>query len=116
MVAELLGRSGQSLADLLAARRAAFPSSGEINFRVADVQAAVARIAAAYAPLALGRDTLDGLSPVSYTHLDVYKRHLFDRLKQPAIAAKAAPTRGKGAVAGQNDAVGAGHVLSLIHI
>ena len=62
VVAELLGRSGQSLADLLAARRAAFPSSGEINFRVADVQAAVARIAAAYAPLALGRDTLDGLS------------------------------------------------------
>ena len=62
VVAELLGRSGQSLADLLAARRAAFPSSGEINFRVADVRATVARIEAVYAPLALGRDTLDGLS------------------------------------------------------
>ncbi len=62
VVAELLGRSGQPLADLLAARRAAFPSSGEINFRVADVRATVARIEAAYAPRALRRDTVDGLS------------------------------------------------------
>lgn len=62
LVAELMGRSGQSLAQLLAARRAAFPSSGEINFRVADVPAVVARIEAAYAPQAQARDDLDGLS------------------------------------------------------
>lgn len=62
LVAELMGRSGQSLAQLLAARRAAFPSSGEINFRVADVGAVVARIEAAYAPRAQARDDLDGLS------------------------------------------------------
>lgn len=62
VVAELLGRSGQSLADLLAARRAAFPSSGEINFRVADVRATVARIEGVYAPLAVRREDLDGLS------------------------------------------------------
>ena len=62
LVAELMGRTGQSLADLLAARRAAFPSSGEINFRVKDAKAVVARIEAAYAPKATARDDLDGLS------------------------------------------------------
>ena len=60
LVAELMGRSGRSLADLLAEARAAFPSSGEINFRVADVAAAVGRVEAA---LAGGKvDRLDGLS------------------------------------------------------
>ncbi|WP_309664885.1 phosphomannomutase [Tabrizicola sp.] len=62
LVAELMGRSGRSLADLLAERRAAFPSSGEINFRVADVPAAVARVEAAMAPKAVTRDDTDGLS------------------------------------------------------
>ena len=46
LVAELMGRSGQPLSALLAERRAAFPSSGEINFRVPDVPAAIARIEA----------------------------------------------------------------------
>ncbi|MEO5619740.1 MAG: phosphomannomutase [Cypionkella sp.] len=62
LVAELIGRSGKSLAELLAARRAAFPSSGEINFSVADTAATVARIEQVYAPLAQNRDDLDGLS------------------------------------------------------
>ena len=62
LVAELLGRRGVALADLLAERRAAFPSSGEINFRVADPAAAVARVEAALAPGAVARDTTDGLS------------------------------------------------------
>jgi phosphomannomutase len=62
LIAELIGRSGQSLAELLAARRAAFPSSGEINFSVADTAATVARIEQVYAPLAQNRDDLDGLS------------------------------------------------------
>ena len=62
LVAELLSRSGQSLRDVLAARRAEFPSSGEVNFRVADVKAAVAAVEAAYAPQAQGRNDLDGLS------------------------------------------------------
>lgn len=62
LVAELMGRSELSLADLLAARRAAFPSSGEINFRVNDAKATVARIEAVYAPQAVGRQDIDGLS------------------------------------------------------
>lgn len=62
LVAELMGRSGRSLADLLAERRQAFPSSGEINFRVADVRAAIARVEAALAAEARSQDRTDGLS------------------------------------------------------
>jgi len=61
LVAELIGRSGQPLADLVAARQAAFPSSGEINFTLADPAAAVARVRAQYEPQALHVDTMDGL-------------------------------------------------------
>jgi phosphomannomutase len=60
MVAELMGRTGAGLADLLADRRAAFPSSGEINFRVDDAAACLARVRAAYPGAVV--DTLDGLS------------------------------------------------------
>jgi phosphomannomutase len=62
LVAELIGRSGQTLADLLAARIAAFPSSGEINFTVPDATAMMARVHAALAPGALAEDRTDGLS------------------------------------------------------
>ena len=64
LVAELISRRGTGLRDLVASRRAAFPSSGEINFRLADPAAAVARVEAALAPVALSRDDTDGLSLV----------------------------------------------------
>ena len=62
LVVELMGRRGTALSELVEARRAAFPSSGEINFRVEDVPAAVARVEAAFAPGAVARDDTDGLS------------------------------------------------------
>ncbi|MCX7644538.1 MAG: phosphomannomutase [Rhodobacteraceae bacterium] len=62
LVLELMGRKGARLAELVGARMAAFPSSGEINFRVADPAAAIARIEAAFAPLGPARDETDGLS------------------------------------------------------
>ena len=62
LVVELMGSSGRPLRDLLADRRAAFPSSGEINFRVDDVAAAVLRVEAVCGPKALTRDDTDGLS------------------------------------------------------
>ena len=62
LVVELLSRRGQTLASLIDARRAAFPSSGEINFRVDDVPAAVARVEAAFEADATSRDDTDGLS------------------------------------------------------
>ncbi|PWJ12910.1 phosphomannomutase [Jannaschia seohaensis] len=62
LVLDLLGRKGVSLAELVAARRAAFPSSGEINNRVDDVPAAIAAVEAALAGEAMSRDDTDGLS------------------------------------------------------
>ena len=56
-----MSRRDASLADLVAERRAAFPSSGEINHRVEDVKAAIARVEAALAPEAEARDDTDGL-------------------------------------------------------
>lgn len=61
LIAELVSRDGP-LADLVAARKAAFPSSGEMNFTIADVAGAVARVEAAFAPQAIARDDTDGLS------------------------------------------------------
>lgn len=62
MVAELMSRRARPLADLVAAMRARFPSSGEISLAVADPEAAIARVEAALAPGAELRDTMDGLS------------------------------------------------------
>jgi phosphomannomutase len=62
LVTELIGRSGRSLADLLSERMAAFPSSGEINFRHDDPAAAIARVDAAFADQSPSRDETDGLS------------------------------------------------------
>lgn len=61
LIAELVSKSGPSLADLLASRRAAFPSSGEVNFRVKDADAAIATVRAAYSGGA-EVDEMDGLS------------------------------------------------------
>jgi phosphomannomutase len=62
LVAELVSRSGRPLADLVADRIAAFPSSGEINFRHADPAGAMAAVDAALGPEAVARDGTDGLS------------------------------------------------------
>ena len=62
LVAELMGRSGLSLSALLAARRAAFPSSGEVNFKVADAKKIVAKIAYTYGAQAEDVESLDGHS------------------------------------------------------
>jgi len=61
LVAGLLSTQNSSLADLLADRRAAFPSSGEINYRLDDAEAAVDRVVAALEPEAQGRDDTDGV-------------------------------------------------------
>ncbi len=62
LMIELVCRKGQSLKELLSERRAAYPSSGEVNFRVADQKAVIAAIEAEYAPKAEARDETDGLS------------------------------------------------------
>lgn len=62
LVAELMGRRGATLQELVEARRAAYPSSGEINFHIADPKAAIAAIVAAFEPDATLRDDMDGVS------------------------------------------------------
>lgn len=61
VMAELISREGP-LAELVATRRAAFPSSGEINFHLADPAAAIARVRARHEPNALSVDETDGIS------------------------------------------------------
>jgi len=58
---ELMSRTGRKLSELVADLRARFPSSGEINFRVADPQAAIEDLVRRFAASATP-DRLDGAS------------------------------------------------------
>ena len=60
LVAELVSRHGP-LADLVADRKAAFPSSGEINFTLEDPKTAIARVRSEFEPKAISIDEMDGL-------------------------------------------------------
>lgn len=62
LVAGLMVARGVPLSRLVADRMAAFPSSGEINFRLADPDAAIARVLGALENGALARDDTDGIS------------------------------------------------------
>ena len=62
LVVAQMGRTGLPLSQLVGARMAAFPSSGEINFRLDDPDAAIARVLAAHAGAAEARDETDGIS------------------------------------------------------
>lgn len=62
LIAQLISESGRSLADWVEDRMAAYPCSGEINFKVADANAAVARVMAHFAVQAPVLDHTDGIS------------------------------------------------------
>ncbi|MDD5296594.1 MAG: phosphomannomutase CpsG [Rhodocyclaceae bacterium] len=62
LVAELLSRKGQKLSQLVADRIAAFPCSGEINFRVPDAKGAMAEVAGYFSGENPGLDDTDGVS------------------------------------------------------
>jgi len=62
LVLERICRTGQPLAALMAARMALYPCSGEINRKLADPDAALARVEARYQADAIGLDRTDGLS------------------------------------------------------
>lgn len=61
-IAQLMSVEGQPLSQMVADMRAAFPSSGEINFRLRDPEAAKQAFETAYAEQALDANRLDGLS------------------------------------------------------
>ncbi len=62
LVVALMSKRGQSLSSLVAGRQRLFPCSGEINRKVTDISAVLARIEAEFAPAALAIDRTDGLS------------------------------------------------------
>ncbi len=64
LIAELISKSGRSLADWVKDRSVAFPSSGETNFRVKDTKASISRVLATYRADAVSLDESDGLSLV----------------------------------------------------
>lgn len=61
LIAELICVKKQPLADMVKARIQAFPSSGEINSKLKDADAALARVTDKYEPIAEVVDTTDGL-------------------------------------------------------
>ena len=62
LIAELVSRSGRSLGDWVEDRFASFPSSGEINFKVADAAEAIEKVLSTYRADALSLDETDGVS------------------------------------------------------
>ncbi len=62
LIVELLSRKDRPLAELVADRRQAYPSSGEINFTVSDTDTAIAAVEEHLAPIAVSRGDTDGLS------------------------------------------------------
>ena len=62
LIAELVSRSERSLGDWVKDRFAAFPSSGEMNFKVADAGRAIENVLSAFRADALSIDETDGMS------------------------------------------------------
>lgn len=62
LVAELISSSGKTLSSMVAERMAAYPCSGEINYRVDDVETTIARVFAHYKQKSPAIDYTDGLS------------------------------------------------------
>ena len=62
LIAELISRSGCSLGDLVKDHFAAFPSSGETNFRVDEASKAIEAVLREYRTKALSIDKTDGVS------------------------------------------------------
>ncbi len=62
LTAALISESGKSLSQLISERQRLFPASGEINRKVADVKATIAKVEKAYATKEATIDRTDGIS------------------------------------------------------
>ena len=67
LMAELLSKSGQSLAERVRDRLEAFPSSGEMNFQLENASRAINRVLRAYQDDSITQDETDGVS-LAYSH------------------------------------------------
>ncbi len=61
LIAELISKTGVNLRDLIADRFEKFPSSGEMNFKVADADKTITSVMTEYQSIA-ELDTMDGVS------------------------------------------------------
>lgn len=61
LVLEIMSQSGKRLSELVADHVRRFPTSGEVNRRVDDAEAVIARVRERYGPLALSIDECDGV-------------------------------------------------------
>lgn len=62
LLASTMSRTGMGLKQLVQQMQARFPASGEINLKLADAQRALAALDAHFGPVAIARDTTDGVS------------------------------------------------------
>ncbi|WP_448212679.1 phosphomannomutase CpsG [Colwellia sp. MEBiC06753] len=62
LVAELIGLKGKPLSELVKERIQFYPSSGEINYKLAEPAAAITRVKSSYAASALLIEEVDGIS------------------------------------------------------
>jgi len=62
LIANLISQTGKSLAEMVEDRMAAYPCSGEINFKVDDAKASIARVMAHFSALSPVVDETDGIS------------------------------------------------------
>ncbi len=62
LVAKIVSESGKTLSALVDERMAAYPASGEINRKVEDLPATIAKVRSVYEPTAVSVDTIDGIS------------------------------------------------------
>ncbi|TDN58330.1 phosphomannomutase [Halothiobacillus neapolitanus] len=62
LITELMSKTGKTLAELVDERMAAYPCSGEINYRIDDVQGTIDRVLAHFSPMNPKIDRTDGVS------------------------------------------------------
>jgi len=93
LIAELMSATGRTLADLVDARMAAYPCSGEINFRVDNVADTIARIEAHFSGEHPAMDRTDGLS----LEFDTWRFNLRGSNTEPVIRLNV-ETRGDAAL------------------
>lgn len=62
LIAQILSSSQQNLSNLIEDRLSKFPSSGEHNFKLSDPSKAIERVVSEFAPRAISKDNIDGVS------------------------------------------------------
>lgn len=81
VICELIGRSAKPMSQLIEERIAAFPSSGEVNFRLQDPKKTITKIIETYGPKATHRDDMDGIS----LSLDTWRFNLRSSNTEPVV-------------------------------